>query len=121
MSPANAVTTRELHAGRRELYSTPFETIERETRQQLAGALAGGGFDPAKDIAGITVNRWGHGYAYMNSPLFDTGYEKDEYPHIVGRQRLGRISIANSDAGASASINAAIDQAHRAISEINRE
>ena len=105
-------------AGRRELFATSFETIERETRKQLAGALTGGGFDPAEDIAGITVNRWGHGYAYWNNPVFDSGYEENEYPHIVGRQRLGRITIANSDAGASATIHAAIDQAHRAIAEI---
>lgn len=112
-------TPREQHlAGRRELFATPYATIERETRQQLAGALAGGGFNPAEDIAGITVNRWGHGYAYRYNPKFDTGYEDGERPHVVGRQRFGRISIANSDAGASASINAAIEQAHRAVSEI---
>ena len=106
-------------AGRRELFATSYETIERETRRQLAGALAGGGFDPAEDIAGITVNRWGHGYSYRYNPKFDSGYGEGEYPHIIGRQRLGRITIANSDAGASASINAAIDQAHRAIKEID--
>ena len=114
----NATMREQRLAGRRELYSTSFETIERETRRQLAGALAGGGFDPAEDIAGITVNRWGHGYAYWNNPLFDDGYAKDAYPHIVGRRRFGRIVIANSDAGGSATIDAAIDQAHRAISEI---
>ena len=108
-------------AGRRELFATSFETIERETRKQLAGALAGGGFDPAKDIAGITANRWGHGYSYRYRPGIDSGYEGSESPHVVGRQRLGRITIANSDAGASASIRAAIDQAHRAIAEINSD
>ncbi len=105
-------------AGRRELFATPYETIERETRRQLAGALAGGGFDPAEDIAAITVNRWGHGYAYRYNPKYDSGYAANEYPHVIGRQRFGRITIANSDAGAGASINAAISQAHRAISEI---
>jgi len=105
-------------AGRRELFATPYETIERETRSQLAGALAGGGFNPAEDIAGITVNRWAHGYAYRYNPKFDSGYQDGERPHVIGRQRFGRISIANSDAGASANIGAAIDQARRAIAEI---
>jgi spermidine dehydrogenase len=104
--------------GRRELFATSFETLERETRKQLAGALAGGGFDPAEDIAGIIANRWGHGYSYRYSPAWDSGYDGDEPPHVVGRQRLGRITMANCDAGASASIEAAIDQAHRAIQEI---
>ena len=105
-------------AGRRELFATPYETIERETRRQLAGALASGGFDPAEDIAGITVNRWGHGYAYRYNRKFDTGYETGPYPHVIGRKRFGRITIANSDAAAGASVNAAVSQAHRAISEI---
>ena len=64
------------------------------------------------------MNRWGHGYAYRYNPKFDSGYERDDPPHVVGRQRFGRISIANSDAGAGASIGAAIEQAHRAVTEI---
>jgi spermidine dehydrogenase len=105
-------------AGRRELFATPFETIERETRQQLAGALASGGFDPANDIAAITVNRWGHGYAYPGNYPLDPEYEDDKRPIVVGRQRFGRIAIANSDAGGQAYVGAAIDQAHRAVSEL---
>ena len=44
--------------GRHELLATPFETMERNIREQLAGMLGQGGFDPARDIAAITVNRW---------------------------------------------------------------
>ena len=44
-------------AGRAELLSTSFATIERSIRDQLGRALGGGGFDPATDILGITVNR----------------------------------------------------------------
>jgi spermidine dehydrogenase len=105
-------------AGRRELYATPFESLERETRAQLAGMLAGGGFDPAEDIAAITVNRWGHGYAYPGDYPFDPKYADDERPIVVGRQRFGRIAIANSDAGGEAYIAAAIDQAYRAVTEL---
>ena len=36
---------------------------------------------------------------------------------MIGRKQFGRISIANSDAGASAYTNAAIDQAYRAVQE----
>jgi spermidine dehydrogenase len=112
-------TAREQHrAGRHELLSTSFETMEREIRSQLAGTLAGGGFDPARDIAAITVNRWAHGYSHWSSPLSDPGYEEGQYPHEVGRQRFGRIAIANSDAAARAIIHAAIDQAYRAVGEL---
>ncbi len=105
-------------AGRYELLSTSFETIERSIRTQLAGILGGGGFDPSRDIAAITVNRWAHGYTYWPNPLADPGYEDGQYPHEVGRQRFGRIAIANSDAGGRAVIDSAIDQAHRAVGEL---
>ena len=75
-------------------------------------------FDPASDIAGITVNRWGHGYSYRYDPDWDSGYEGEEEPHVVGRRRLGRIAVANCDSAASASIDAAIEAAHRAVTEI---
>ena len=37
---------------------------------------------------------------------------------IVGRARFGRIAIANSDAGAAAYTDSAIDQAYRAVEEL---
>ncbi len=106
-------------AGRYEMYATPFETIERNTRTQLAGMLSSGGFDPARDIKAITVNRWAHGYANASSPSGESKHGRGTPPHVIGRKRLGRIVIANSDAGARALIDCAIDQAHRAISELN--
>lgn len=33
-------------------------------RDQLTRLLGPGGFDPARDIRAITINRWGHGYAW---------------------------------------------------------
>ena len=66
----------------------------------------------------ITVSRWAHGYAYGYNPLFDPDWAEDEKPWVVGRKPFGRIAIANSDAGASAYTDAAIDQAHRAVKEL---
>jgi spermidine dehydrogenase len=45
-------------AGQQELLRTTFEQFELEIRRQLGRMLAGGGFDPAADIVGVTVNRW---------------------------------------------------------------
>ena len=106
-------------AGRFQLLDTSFETIEREIRTHLGGMLGAGGFDPGRDIEAIAVNRWPHGYAFEPSPLFDPAYGPGEAPHEIGRQRFGRITIANSDAGASAYLNAAIDQAWRAVGELS--
>ena len=104
-------------AGRTELLNTSFETFERNIRDQLARTLKGGGFDPARDITAITVNRWPHGYAPEYNPLFDPDVPEHERPHVIGRAAFGRISIANSDAGGGAYTDSAINQAHRAVAE----
>ena len=106
-------------AGRYELLSTQFETFERHVRDQLGRMLSAGGFDPARDIQAITVNRWPHGYAYEYNSLFEPiDRPASERPCVIGRQPFGRIHIANSDADGHAYTNIAIDQGHRAVGEI---
>jgi spermidine dehydrogenase len=105
--------------GRMELFTTPFETMERNVREQLARVARPGGFDPANDITAITVNRWPHGYAYEYNSLWDKFWlEGDETPCEVARKPFGRIAIANADAGAYAYTDGAIDHAHRAVGEL---
>jgi spermidine dehydrogenase len=101
-----------------KLYQMKFEEFERNIRDQLGRMLAGGGFDPARDIEGITVNRWPHGYAYEYNSLYDPEWPAGQSPCEIGRSAFGRIHIANSDAGAFAYTNEAIDQAWRAVQEI---
>ena len=121
LSNAGLTAQEQYRQGRRELIGTSFETIERNVRMQLQDILGQGGFNAADDIAGITVNRWAHGYAYYYNSLYDETYEDDDdprYPHVVARQPMGPIVIANSDAGASAMMESAIEQAHRAVGEL---
>ena len=76
--------------------------------------------DRARDIEAITVNRWAHGYTYGYSGLFDPIYDDphdERYPHMRARKPFGRIAIANSDAAASAMLEAAVEQGHRAVME----
>jgi spermidine dehydrogenase len=108
----------QFRAGRMELMDTPFSKFERNVRDQLRRMLGGTGFDPTRDIEGITVNRWAHGYAYTANTLFDPDWKEEEKPWVIGRKPFGKIAIANSDAGASAYSDVAIDQAWRAVSEI---
>ena len=106
-------------AGRYELFTTPFETFERKIRDQLGRMLAAGGFDPARDIQAITVNRWPHGYAYEYNPLFEPQDRPvSARPCVLGRKPFGRITIANSDSDGHAYTNTAIDQAYRAVQEV---
>ena len=113
---------REQHMlGRIQLYSTTFETYERNIREQLARVVGLGGFDPARDILEITVNRWPHGYAYEYNSLFDQFWlEGTEAPCQVARKPFGRFAIANADADAYAYTDCAIDQAYRAVGELKR-
>ena len=113
---------REQHTmGRVELFSTTFETMERNIREQFARVLGPAGLDPATDITAITVNRWPHGYAYEYNSLFDKFWlEGGETPCEVARQPFGRIAIANADAGAYAYTDGAIDHAWRAVGEITK-
>jgi spermidine dehydrogenase len=113
------VNAREMQrAGRAQLYATSFATFERAIRDQLGRALGEGGFDPARDIEGITVNRWPHGYSYEYLSLYDPEWPKGQAPNEIGRQPFGNIHIANSDAGMFAYTNEAIDQGWRAVTEI---
>jgi spermidine dehydrogenase len=106
-------------AGRFELVNTKFETFERNVRDELGRVLSAGGFDPARDIQAITVNRWPHGYAYEYNELFEPlDRPASERPCVIGRQPFGRIKIANSDADGHAYTNTAIDQGYRAVREI---
>ena len=113
------MTAREMfRATRQALYETSFEQFEQRIRTHMARVLSDGGFDPARDIAGITLNRWGHGYAMGQNLLFDPDWNEDEYPWVVGRKRFGRITIANSDAEGVCLTQAAFDQGHRAVDEL---
>lgn len=105
-------------AGHAELLATPFATFEREMRAELGAMLGEGGFDPARDITGLTVNRWPHGYAPEYNYLWQPDVLEAEQPNVVGHARFGRIAVANADAGGGAYTDVAIDQAWRAVNEL---
>ncbi len=122
-APDLGLNRREQHlAGRNRMLATSFDSFEYQIRDKLTRVLGPSGFDDEKDILGITVNRWPHGYAYSYNPLSDPdewAYSTTaERPAIVGRQRHGRISIANADAAASPHTDAAINEAYRAVTEL---
>ncbi len=109
-------TVRERYrAGRKQLLAMTFEEFEWQIRDELTRMLAPGGFEADRDIAAITVNRWGHGYSYAGDPLLG----RDEgAPYEIARMGAGNVAIANADAGWTPFAHAAIDQAHRAVGEL---
>ncbi|MEO0436436.1 MAG: FAD/NAD(P)-binding protein [Pseudomonadota bacterium] len=105
-------------ASRALMLGLSFEDYEREVRTVLDGLLGPAGFDVETDILAITVNRWPHGYAHEYLDLWDYDWEEGNAPHLTAQQPFGKITMANSDAGAYAYTHGAIDEAHRAVKQL---
>ena len=105
-------------AARMKLFGMTFAQFETNIRDELTRMLGPGGFDADKDILGITVNRWSHGYAYYPTALYDD-IDTKPFPEELARRRVGNVAIAGSDAGWDAYTHTAIDQAWRAVEELN--
>jgi spermidine dehydrogenase len=122
--PGNRSAIEQFVAGKRDLLATSFETFERNVREQLTRILGPGGFDAARDIAAITVNRWPHGYAYGHDPESDRiAFQPDMWPEerrnwVAGSRPFGNIAIASTDAASNAMTESAIEEAHRAVREL---
>ena len=111
-------TEQQGHMGRAELISTPFRDYERQIRQQFNDMFAGAGFDPARDIAGIILNRWGHAYL-SPAPGFFFGKDGDPAPGDVLRAApFGRIAFANTDLSGVADHRSSIIEADRAVGQL---
>jgi spermidine dehydrogenase len=105
-------------AGRAKLMQMSYNDFETDIFAHFDGMLGPHGFDVERDMAGITLNRWPHGYAYEYEGVgIDPSYGRYNGPHVIGRAQIGRISIANSDSEAHAYIDGAIDAADRAVNE----
>jgi spermidine dehydrogenase len=103
-------------AGRTQLLAMPYQQFEDKIFDELTRILGSFGFEARRDIAAISVYRWGHGYAYGANSLYD----KLQQPELaqLARRRVASIAIANSDAAWAAYAHAAIDQAARAVAEL---
>ena len=104
--------------GRAELLSTSFRDYERQIRAQLTEMFSASGFDPARDIAGIVLNRWGHAYV-SPQPGFFFGKDGNPPPRAILRAApFGRITFANTDLSGTPDHRTAIEEAHRAVSQL---
>jgi spermidine dehydrogenase len=93
---------------RARMLGLQFTDYEQEIRRHLSGMLPDKLFDFDRDVASISVNRWGHGYA--------TGGPGDSTR--IGRQPFGRITIANSDSAPGADAKTAMMMGYRAVNEL---
>ena len=111
-------TEQQGHMGRAELLSIPFREYERRIRQQFTDMFVRSGFDPARDIAGVILNRWGHAYL-TPPPGFFFGKNGQPAPGDVLRAApFGRIVFANTDLSGVADHRSSIIEANRAVGQL---
>ena len=99
--------------GRMEMLETSFESYERRTREDLARLLGPSGFDPKREIAGISISRWGHhGYTFPYPGIYSDGaVETSRKPH-------GRIAFAHTDLDRFSHMMGAVAQGYRAVKDL---
>jgi spermidine dehydrogenase len=108
--------------GRRTMLEMSFRDYEDAIVDVLDRSLnvAGGDFDPGRDIEAIAVNRWNYGYAYELTSIYDPSLfgPVANQPQVKGRRPYRNVAIANSDSGAFAYTHSAINEAYRAVQEL---
>jgi len=105
------------HAGRARLFATSYREYETQIRKQLVTLFADAGFDPARDIAGIVMNRWGH--AYCNAgPGFYTSRDGKPTPADQLRQPVGRLAFAHSELNGNQHWPIAAEEGRRAALQV---
>lgn len=91
-----------------------FAQHEQAVMQQLQAMFGPHGFDAQRDVAALTLNRWGHGY------VWDEAEHLGQPAHKLSARRVGNIAMAGADSAGRAYLDAAIDAAWRAVGELPR-
>ena len=107
----------QFRVGRAKLFAMTFADFEAKIRDELDRMLGPGGFSSARDIAGDH----GQPLVRMATATWRTRCSTATITRRRcrrARQTVGRVAIANSDAGGDAYAHLAIDQADRAVREL---
>jgi len=102
---------------RMALFGMYFKDIELAVRSQFTKMFASAGFDAARDIAGITANRWGHAYV-LSPPYFAFGRDGQKAPREVVRAGYGRVRFAHSELEGAQMWETAVAEGERAVKQL---
>jgi spermidine dehydrogenase len=103
--------------GRMRLLSTSYGEYERIIRRQMTMMFSDYGFDPARDIAGIILNRWGHA-RLAQPPNFFYSPNGQPSPREVVARGYGRIAIGHSELNGEQHYAGAFEHGKRAAEQV---
>ena len=102
--------------GRAELLTTSYPEYEARIRRQMVRLFGAAGFDPAVDVAGLILNRWGHAYS-VPYPGFYGGANGSAQRDTL-RKNYGRIAFAHSELDGLQHYGPAADEGRRAYRQL---
>lgn len=103
-------------SGRSELLATTYPAYERRIAAQLIRLFGSSGFDPARDVAGLILNRWGHAFSVPFPGFF--GGATGEAPRDVIRRSYGRVAFAHAELEGWQHWGPAADEGRRAMHQL---
>jgi spermidine dehydrogenase len=102
--------------GRAELFTTSYARYEERILAQLQ-RLFGRAFDPARDVGGIILNRWGHAYV-VPTPGFYFGRDGAPAAREIIQRRHGRIAFGHSELRGNQHWGPAAEEGRRALLQV---
>jgi len=104
---------------RTELFETTFYDYERRLRARMLETFGGVGFDPARDIAGIVLNRWGHA-RLAQPPGWYFGRDGRPSPREVVEAGFGRIAVGHSELNGHQNWTGGLERGRDAVDRLSR-
>jgi spermidine dehydrogenase len=104
---------------RGEILATPFAEYERRIRSQMVKMFGSAGFDPTRDIAGLTLNRWGHAYIVPDPGFFFGKNGRPSNSDII-RKDIGPIAFASAELNGEQTFVGAVHESQRAVAQLEK-